>query len=90
MPDEAVTAQVRRLSRECGCRLSALCLLVAFVAFPLHSGLFSLWQRPLLFLGEWLLIAVTAATLGKLVGIGIARIRLRLLLRRAQGETSHA
>ncbi len=90
MADEAVTSQVRRLRRECGCRLSALCLLVTLVAFPLQADLYSIWQRPLPFLGEWMLVTVTAATLGKLAGVGIARIRLRLLLRRTRGEAAHA
>lgn len=80
--DDATRRRVAELRSECGCNAGAAAFLLsvgAFVAFSvwLDPVARSLGERVLIGLG----IALVAMLIGKVIGIGWARYRARLLLR---------
>lgn len=77
---EALTARLNGYRNECGCSLGAKSMAagfaVALISFAMTGGLFNmkfLWRLPLAFA-----VAFLCAGLGKVSGIAIARLRLRL------------
>lgn len=76
--------RVRALGRACGCKTGALFLLVACVAYPAYVLLFihNAWETIVSVTARGLLIAVSSALLGKLVGLTWARFQLVFLYRK--------
>lgn len=76
--------KIRKYRTECGCSMGAKFLVAAIVAVVLYLVIFNHGQRNLIWNGVFCLSFIfISAGLGKLTGIGIARLRLGILLRSA-------
>lgn len=87
LPDESeekmlLAEKIRKYRTECGCSMGAKFLSAAIVAVVLYFVIFSHGQKSLMWNGVFCLLFIfISAGLGKLTGIGIARLRLGILLR---------
>lgn len=90
LPDEAEywLARVKSLCTDCGCRVGAAFLLAAFVLYPLlwYWFAYPLQSVRWYLIPGWISAAFLSAVLGKAIGIGSARWRLRLLVRRVRSD----
>ena len=71
---------IRRLFNDCGCAVAAAAFIAALAATLLTHVPERGWSWPLV--GTSLVISITAALAGKLLGLACTRHRLRALLRR--------
>lgn len=89
-PDEAARwiEKLNKLQSECGCDFGARVFFAALVIYPavwywlLRPRLSSFWYAALI----GVVVLFLAAGLGKLTGILVARLRLRLAVRRLQAR----
>jgi hypothetical protein len=79
----AAADRAARLSHECGCTHGAIAMTIALVIAAAYYGLADRVMGGVRVSGLWALpFVVTAAGLGKLIGIGVARLRRVLMYRR--------
>ena len=75
--------KIRNYKTECGCSLGAIFMISAIISFTGHTLFLVDWSRlNLVKMGlSGLFFIMLAAAVGKLVGITIARVKLKLLYR---------
>ena len=75
--------KIAKYKNECGCALGAIFMTLALVIFSVYALQTVDWNHPDLIniVLSGLVSVLLAAALGKVIGIGIARIRLKLLYR---------
>lgn len=73
--------KIKKYSNECGCFLSAIFLIAAIIAFSFYIFLVLDWsQLSILKLSlSGLAFMLLSAFAGKVIGVGLARIKLKLL-----------
>jgi hypothetical protein len=79
---------IRRLFNDCGCAVATAAFIAAVAASLLTPVVTRDWSWPLV--GTSLVLSITAAVAGKLLGLAWTRHRLRALLRRVGRGASAA
>ena len=78
----AVKQRLDRLRQDCGCKVGSIVMLSVTSAWIVHTLLVPTagrsWQRAI---GIGLAVSIGSALVGKLVGLGLARVRLHLEVR---------
>ena len=76
--------RLRHLKNACGCKTSAVFLIIAFITYPIYILLFTqnIWERIFFILAQGFLALVLSALMGKLIGIAWSKIELVFLFKK--------